>query len=64
MRVALDTTFAGINNTGVGRYSRQLAAALRALADRPAGPQLDLTVFGPSAHPDVRHGSVRGLLNA
>ncbi|MGI8587097.1 MAG: glycosyltransferase family 4 protein [Chloroflexia bacterium] len=49
MRVALDTTFAGINNTGVGRYSRQLAAALRALADRPAG-QFDLAVFGPSAH--------------
>jgi chromosome segregation protein len=38
LRIALDTTFAGINNTGVGRYSRQLAAALAEIAPGDALP--------------------------
>ena len=43
-----------MNNTGVGRYSRQLAAALRALARAPGGPALRVAVFGPSAHQPPR----------
>ena len=34
LRIALDTTFAGTNPTGVGLYSRRLAAHLRQLADK------------------------------
>ncbi|HMA34320.1 MAG TPA: hypothetical protein VKY74_07530, partial [Chloroflexia bacterium] len=49
-RVALDTTFAGVNPTGVGRYSRQLAAALQALVRRPAGTGWRIAAFGPAAH--------------
>jgi glycosyltransferase involved in cell wall biosynthesis len=40
-----------VNNTGVGRYSRQLAAALRALRTPAGDPVLELGVFGSSAHP-------------
>jgi alpha-1,3-rhamnosyl/mannosyltransferase len=58
MRIALDTTFAGINPTGVGVYSRQLLAALRRLAAQGAddpfktqNSKLKIQGFGPSAHP-------------
>lgn len=35
----------------MGRYSRQLAAALRALRDPDGRPALEVGVFGPAAHP-------------
>jgi glycosyltransferase involved in cell wall biosynthesis len=50
LRVALDTSFAGVNETGVGLYSRQLARGLEALAR--AG-ELSLRCIGPSC-PDER----------
>jgi glycosyltransferase involved in cell wall biosynthesis len=39
-----------VNASGVGRYSRQLAAALGALRDLDGGPALEVGVFGPAAH--------------
>lgn len=44
LRVALDTTYAGTNPTGVGLYSLRLAEALRAIA--PAH-HLNLRCYGP-----------------
>src|SRR5215207_5703396 len=55
MRIALDTTFAGINPTGVGVYSRQLLAALRRLAAQDTAGQFKTQGFGPSAHPTPHH---------
>jgi glycosyltransferase involved in cell wall biosynthesis len=45
VRVALDTSYAGTNPTGVGLYSRRLAEALRSLAPEH---ELDLRCYGPS----------------
>ena len=45
LRVALDTSFAGVNETGVGLYSRRLACGLDALAR--AG-EIALRCIGPS----------------
>ena len=58
IRVALDTTYAGTNPTGVGLYSRRLAEALRALAPQN---DLDLRCFGPSCHPPPERPRLRDL---
>ena len=48
LRLALDTTYAGVNPTGVGLYSRRLAEQL-SLAAR--AEQLHLRCFGPACRP-------------
>jgi glycosyltransferase involved in cell wall biosynthesis len=55
MRVAFDTTFAGINPTGVGVYSRQLLATLRRQAARQHDPAFRVQGFGPAAYPTPAH---------
>lgn len=45
LRVALDTSFAGVNLTGVGKYSRRMAEELNRIA---ATGRIDLRCFGPS----------------
>jgi glycosyltransferase involved in cell wall biosynthesis len=49
LRVALDTSYAGINPTGVGLYSARLARELRRLAGECA---LDIYCFGPACKRD------------
>ena len=51
IRVALDTTFAGVNPTGVGLYSRNLAATLRRM-QRDA--HLSVRCYGPACSPKYR----------
>ncbi|HVG00693.1 MAG TPA: glycosyltransferase, partial [Chloroflexia bacterium] len=48
LRVALDTTYAGVNPTGVGLYSRRLAEQLRFAAREE---RLRLRCFGPACRP-------------
>ncbi len=60
MRIALDTTFAGRNPTGVGVYSRQLLAALRAMATDKTSYLIPHTsylvkAFGSAANPAPAH---------
>ncbi|HYP20249.1 MAG TPA: glycosyltransferase family 1 protein [Chloroflexia bacterium] len=50
LRVALDTTYAGVNPTGVGLYSRRLAEQLRIAAP---GERLQLRCFGPACLPET-----------
>jgi glycosyltransferase involved in cell wall biosynthesis len=45
LKVALDTSFAGVNATGVGLYSARLASALRA---RSRELRIQLRCYGPS----------------
>jgi glycosyltransferase involved in cell wall biosynthesis len=45
LRVALDTSFAGLNPTGVGLYSRRLVASIAALS---AARRVEMRCFGPS----------------
>jgi glycosyltransferase involved in cell wall biosynthesis len=45
LRVALDTSFAGLNPTGVGLYSRRLVAGIAALS---ATRRVEMRCFGPS----------------
>jgi glycosyltransferase involved in cell wall biosynthesis len=56
LRVALDTTFAGVNPTGVGLYSARLATELR---NQSTAYGLDLKCYGPACKPP---GSRSGLL--
>ena len=49
LRVALDTTYAGVNPTGVGLYSRRLAEHLSRLEKQE---QLRLRCFGPACGPE------------
>ena len=53
LRVALDTTFAGTNPTGVGLYSRRLAAHLRKIA---AEENLVLRCIGPACRANIPSG--------
>jgi glycosyltransferase involved in cell wall biosynthesis len=48
LRVALDTTYAGVNTTGVGLYSARLASELRKQAREMS---LDITCFGSACKP-------------
>ncbi len=48
LRVALDATYAGVNPTGVGIYSRRLAEQLRLLAPEE---KLRVRCFGPACSP-------------
>lgn len=52
LRVALDTTFAGVNPTGVGLYSRKLAEHLAAIAPESG---LALKCFGPACGQRYAH---------
>lgn len=52
LKVTLDTSFAGINLTGVGKYSRRLVESEAALAGKR---RLDLSCFGPTCSPERRH---------
>lgn len=51
MRVALDTTYAGANPTGVGLYSRRLAEQLRRIAHQE---RLSLRCYGLACRPPDR----------
>ncbi|MEO6458446.1 MAG: glycosyltransferase family 1 protein [Chloroflexia bacterium] len=53
LRVALDTTFAGTNPTGVGLYSRRLAGHLRVLAEEE---NLTLLCIGPACRAKTSSG--------
>jgi glycosyltransferase involved in cell wall biosynthesis len=55
VRVALDTTYAGVNPTGVRLYSRRLAQGLQNGAVRL---RLDVKCFGPSCG---KHGASNGF---
>ncbi len=55
LRVALDTSFAGVNRTGVGLYSRELAAHLGKLAHVS---NIALRCYGPACGPSQRAGLV------
>ena len=48
LRVALDTTYAGVNPTGVGVYSRRLAEQLRHLSNTQ---RLRMRCYGPACSP-------------
>ncbi len=48
MRIALDTTYAGVNTTGVGLYSARLASQLRQQSSELA---LDIRCFGSACRP-------------
>jgi glycosyltransferase involved in cell wall biosynthesis len=54
IRIVLDTTFAGVNPTGVGIYSRRLAEHLAAVAEERGW---DVRCYGPSCK-----GVAKGLL--
>jgi alpha-1,3-rhamnosyl/mannosyltransferase len=58
LHVALDTSFAGINLTGVGKYSRMLAAGL---SDAEREGRLTVRCFGPSCHPNRAKLPLGGL---
>lgn len=58
LTVALDTTFAGVNPTGVGLYSRQLHRHIALLA---APRNLRLQCYGPACG-DHAHATLSGLL--
>ena len=58
LRVALDTTFAGLNNTGVGIYSRKLAEGLGRLAEQG---ELELKCVGPSCESKLRNLPLDGI---
>src|SRR5690349_9578583 len=60
LRIALDTTFAGRNPTGVGVYSRQIFAALKGLATNNTSHLIPHTsylvrAFGSAAYPAPAH---------
>ena len=57
LRVALDTTYAGVNPTGVGLYSARLATELRR---QSATSGVDLRCYGPACRAD---GGRDSLLN-
>ncbi len=52
LRVALDTSFAGVNPTGVGLYSRKLAEHLKGLA---AEGRISLMCYGPACSNSGAH---------
>jgi len=58
LRVALDTSFAGVNETGVGIYSRRIAQGLRR---RERDGNLELACLGPSCRADHRGLLLGGL---
>jgi glycosyltransferase involved in cell wall biosynthesis len=58
LRVALDTTYAGVNPTGVGLYSRWLAEALGALA---AGQHLTLKCYGPACRREAERAGATSI---
>src|SRR6476469_8527622 len=58
LRVALDTSFTGVNPTGVGLYSRRLAAALSA-EQQDLG--ISLRCFGAACREEVTQRTLRTL---
>lgn len=56
LRIALDTTYAGVNRTGVGLYSRRLAAHLRAEA---GNQHLDVRCYGPACQDATARSAIR-----
>ncbi len=58
MKVALDTSFAGVNPTGVGIYSKRLAEHLARIADKR---QIRLACYGPSCPSRARSLLLGGL---
>jgi len=59
LRVALDTSFAGVNPTGVGLYAARLAAELR---NQSTAYGLDLKCFGPACKPEGVRSGLLGTL--
>ena len=58
LRVALDTTYAGVNPTGVGLYSRRLAEALGAIA---AEQHLTLKCYGPACRREAERAGATAI---
>lgn len=58
LRVALDTTYAGVNQTGVGIYSRRIASGLNE-ADREG--KLHARCYGPACDDNQRPAGVRAI---
>ncbi len=59
LRVALDTTFAGVNQTGVGLYSHNLAAQMRRLAISSGA---EVRCYGPTCRLSETPGNLLGTM--
>lgn len=59
LRVALDTTYAGVNSTGVGLYSMQLAKELKR---QSANYNINVTCYGPACKSGGLVSSISGTM--
>src|SRR5206468_8007353 len=59
LKIALDTTFAGVNPTGVGLYSARLATELR---NQSTTYGLDLKCYGPACKPEGPRSGLLGTI--